>query len=120
MNSRKEIGQNGEHLAKIYLENKGYAIIEQNWRYKKAEIDIIAKKDSILIFIEVKTRSYDFYGKPEESVDAKKEALIMDAAQRYMEYIGYNWEIRFDILSLILDKSLKPSKIEHFEDAFFY
>lgn len=120
MSAKTEIGKKGELLAKKYLSENGYKILAENWRYKKAEIDVICKKDNILVFIEVKTKSYDFYGKPEESVASAQEARIMDAAQRYMEEIGYDWEIRFDIISIILDKSLNASKIDHFEDAFFY
>lgn len=120
MNTKAEIGQKGELIARRHLQEKGYILLEENWRFKKAEIDIICKKEALLIFVEVKTKSYDFYGKPEESLNQLQEARIMDAAQRYMEEIGHNWEIRFDIISIILDKSLKLSKIEHFEDAFFY
>jgi putative endonuclease len=90
-----------------------------NWRYKKAEIDIIAKKGALLVFIEVKTRSYTFFGQPEDAIDTKKESFYIDAAQRYMEKIGHLWEIRFDIISVILDKNLKQQKLTHFKDAFF-
>jgi putative endonuclease len=120
MPTKKDIGDKGEVLAREYLESKGYAILECNWRYSRAEIDIIAKHEDILIFIEVKTRSYDYYGQPETAVSPGKEALIIDAAQRYMEHIDYDWQIRFDIISIILDKHLKVSQLKHFEDAFFY
>lgn len=118
--TKKVIGEKGELEAQDYLKGKGYKILETNWRYSRAEIDIIAKHNEILIFIEVKTRSYEYYGAPENSVSPGKEALIMDAAQRYMESIAYDWQIRFDIISIILDKSLKVKRLQHFEDAFFY
>jgi len=117
--TNREIGDIGESLAAKHLSLDNYQILETNWRYSKAEIDIIAKRDDILVFIEVKTRSYDYYGKPEEAVTPKQEHLIMDAAQRYMEEVGHEWEIRFDIISIILDKNKSLSKLEHFKDAFF-
>ena len=120
MHSKNQIGQYGESIAIEYLDKLGYQILETNWRFKRAEIDIIAKKAETLVFIEVKTRTYTFYGQPEDSIDASKEAFIIDAAQRYMEKIGHNWEVRFDIISIILAKNKKLEKISHFKDAFFY
>lgn len=120
MPNKSEIGAIGERFAKAFLENEGYEIQESNWRFKKAEIDIIAKIDNILVFIEVKTRSYEYYGAPEQSITEKKEALLIDAAQRYMESIDYNWEIRFDIIAIIVDKVYNLKRIKHFKDAFFY
>lgn len=119
MATTREIGQKGESLAVDHLVLAGYEILERNWRYSRAEIDIIAKKDEVLVFVEVKALSYAYYGKPEEAVTEAKETLIMDAAQRYMESVGHEWEIRFDIISLILDKNLEIKQLEHFEDAFF-
>jgi len=117
--SNSSIGQISEDLACKYLIQQNYKIIERNWRFKKAEIDIIAKHSNCLIFIEVKSRSYTAFGQPEEAIDAKKEAMLIDAAQRFMESINYDWEIRFDIISMILTKSMKIKKIDHFKDAFF-
>jgi len=118
MTKKQDLGRKGEDFSSDYLEKAGYQILERNWRYSKAEIDIIAKKDDALIFIEVKTRSYDYYGKPEESVTSFKERLIIDAANRYMELTGHDWEIRFDIISLLANKN-DGFHLEHFEDAFF-
>lgn len=99
--------------------SEGYKILSRNWRYKKAEIDIIAKIDDCLIFIEVKSKTSTLFGRPEESISEKKEALIMDAAQRYMDEINYDWEVRFDIIAVILSKSHQLIELEHFKDAFF-
>ena len=106
-------------MAVKHLISDNYKILETNWRFSRAEIDIIAKQGEILVFLEVKTRSYAFYGQPEEAVTEKQERLIMDAAQRYMEKIGHEWEIRFDIISIIIDKNKALSRLEHFKDAFF-
>jgi len=120
MSNNIKIGQQGEDIAVDYLISKGYKIIKRNWRFKKAEIDIIVK-DSIsdtLVFIEVKTRSYTYFGEPSNFVDDKKKRLIQDAASQYMIEVEYEWAIRFDIIGIILKNDQKPI-INHFKDAFF-
>ncbi len=118
MTEKHDLGRKGEDFAVNYLIKRGFTILERNWRFSKAEIDIICKKEEILVFVEVKTKSYTYFGQPEESVDLKKETLIIDAANRYMEKVHHDWEIRFDIITLILQKD-NSFKIKHFEDAFF-
>lgn len=112
-----ETGKKGEKLACDLLASKGYKILETNWRFSRAEIDIIAKQNETLIFVEVKTRSSEFFGQPEEFIDEKKEKLIADAASEYMKLVNHEWECRFDFISIILTG---PSyRIKHIEDAFF-
>ncbi len=118
MKKNKETGSKGEDLATDFLISKGYEILERNWRFKRAEIDIIARHNGKLIFIEVKARSYSYYGEPESFVDNKKKRLIADAASQYMKKINYDWAIRFDIIGVLMEKDKKPI-ISHFEDAFF-
>ncbi|MCP3930910.1 MAG: YraN family protein [Bacteroidetes bacterium] len=113
-----ETGKKGEQLAREYLEKKGYRILETNWRHSRAEIDIIAKEEEVLVFIEVKTRSYDTLGKPEEFVTPHKEQLMVKAASVYMEKINHDWEIRFDIIAIIIPDKGEPV-LQHIEDAFF-
>ncbi|MFK8102772.1 MAG: YraN family protein [Saprospiraceae bacterium] len=113
------LGRKGEQMALDFLLAKGYQLLERNWRFSRAEVDLILKDGEILVFVEVKTRSYDFYGQPEESITPKKEGLIADAAAVYMESIGHEWEIRFDIISIILNEQKNKSVLEHYEDAFF-
>ena len=117
MTPQQVIGQKGEELAQAYLKDQGYTIKETNWKFSHAEIDIIAEKDGVLVFVEVKTKTYTYYGAPEESIDAKKERLICDAAAGYMVKNSYEWEFRFDIISILLKKG--SYELEHFEDAFF-
>ena len=74
-----ELGNKGEQLAVNYLINKGYKIVERNWRFQKAEIDIIATKDKILISVEVKTRSTNDFGSPQDFVTPKKIKLMVSA-----------------------------------------
>lgn len=118
MARHNETGKIGEELAVQFLQTKAYQILEQNWRYSRAEIDIIAKDGDVLVFIEVKTRSTDAFGKPEAFVTPKKKQFLQTAANVYMEEIGHDWEIRFDIISILLHPT-RPAEVTHFEDAFF-
>lgn len=113
-----EKGQQGEALAVTFLAEKGYQILETNWRYKRAEVDIIAKDGKVLVFIEVKTRATDYFGAPEESIGEKKQDLLADAAASYMEQVGHDWEIRFDYISIIY-QDLGNFHLTHYPDAFF-
>lgn len=117
MAKHNETGQEGEKAAADFLENKGYQILHRNWRYKRAELDIVAMDRKTMVFVEVKTRTDYTFDRPENAVDGKKQRLMTQAAIAYMAESGHNWAIRFDILSVILrgDKFY----IDHFEDAFF-
>ena len=117
MSTHLELGNRGESLAERLLLEDGYQILERNWRFSRAEVDIIAKDGEVLVFVEVKTRSSEIFGQPEESISPKKEALLKDAAAVYMEQIGHQWEIRFDIISILIKGD--GYSIEHFKDAFF-
>ena len=119
MSRHNEFGKKGEEIARDYLELKGYMILAQNWRFRKAEVDIIAKKGPSLIFVEVKARSSENYGTPESFVTEKKQRLLSVAASAYMDKYNYDWEIRFDIISIVKE-SHHRHKIKHFEDAFFF
>ncbi len=118
MARQQTIGLLGEDTAASYLQGLGYIILERNWRFSKAEIDIICKDQDVLVFVEVKSKSYTFFGEPEDSVSVYKETLIIDAANRYMEKVAHDWVIRFDIVSILFDKKRNPN-ITHFKDAFF-
>jgi putative endonuclease len=118
MAKHNELGRKGEEIAVSFIKRKGYKVLETNWRHRKAEIDIIAKKDEVLIFIEVKTRTDDYFGRPETFVDRKKQQLIADAASVYMEEVGHEWEVRFDIIAVLFHNEAYQS-VDHFVDAFF-
>ncbi len=109
-------GNEGEKLAAEYLQQKGYEIITRNYRHKHAEIDLIVRKDSFIVFVEVKTRSYSFYGEPEAFVDSKKAANVIRAAEQYTYEYHYEGNIRFDIVSVKIGAN---PEIVHFEDAFY-
>lgn len=118
MHQRNNIGLLGEDLACKIIEEMGYVILERNWRFKKAEIDIIAYDGQVLVFVEVKSRSYTYYGAPEDSISSYKENLIIDAAHQYMEKIGHEWEIRFDIISMVFAKNKEVAYV-YYKDAFY-
>ncbi|MBC8266380.1 MAG: YraN family protein [Flavobacteriales bacterium] len=109
-------GEEGEQIAQSYLTDLGYIILEKNWRFQKAEVDIIAKDGNFLVFVEVKCRSTNIFGEPQAFVSGKKQLLFKDAAEGYLEQKDLNYEIRFDIIAIIL--SSQKAKIEHFKDAF--
>jgi|TARA_B100000767_G_scaffold42006_1_gene35744 putative endonuclease len=113
-----ELGNKGEQLAVNYLINKGYKIVERNWRFQKAEIDIIATKDKILISVEVKTRSTNDFGNPQDFVTPKKIKLMVSAMNEYILNKDLDIELRFDIVAITKDKS--SFDIQHFKDAFLY
>ena len=115
MNHQKQTGQKGEDMAVAFLEDDGYTIQERNYRYKRAEIDIIAKKRNILIFVEVKSRRSNVFGYPESFVDEKQADRITEAAEEYMYQIKWQKNVRFDIISIETGSGLK---ITHFKDAF--
>jgi putative endonuclease len=115
---QQDIGNQGERLAVEYLQHKGYTILATNWRYKRAEIDIIAQTGSIRVFVEVKARSSSNFGPPDLAVNPKKEALLTSAAHEYLGQLAYEGEIRFDVISILLEQN-KMAQIQHIEDAFF-
>ncbi len=116
MNNAHELGKEGEALAKNYLNQKNFTILQTNWRWEKAEIDIIAEHNKQLVFVEVKTRRNSSFGNPSEFVSIKKQELMKSAAEAYIEMNNLSHEIRFDIVGIILNS--KDEKIEHIQNAF--
>lgn len=119
MADHNELGKEGEQIAVDLLLQKGYKIIDRNWRFQKAEIDIVAQKESdTLVIVEVKTRSNSFIGSPEEFVTPKKIKLLVKAANEFVISRNYDVEVRFDIIAIV--KNAKYQKVEHLEDAFYF
>ncbi len=113
-----ELGKQGEQLAVDFLVKNGYEILEKNWYHRKAEVDIIAKKEEYVCAVEVKTRNSSHFGNPQDFVNAKKIKLQVLAMDYYMNAKDLDFEVRFDIIAIILNK--KQTEIEHLEDAYFY
>ena len=118
MAEHNETGYLGEQEAALYLEGKGYQILARQYRYLHAEIDIIAKKDKLLIFVEVKTRRWTSFGMPETFVTRDKVRLIKKAAEHFIFTHDWLWDIRFDIIAILIQEK-KQNSIHHVEDAFY-
>ena len=118
MAQHNELGKKGEQLAVDFLLKKDYEIIERNYRFEKAEVDIIAQKDSILAIIEVKTRSTIDFGNPQDFVKPKQIKNLVKAVDEYVTVNDLDVEVRFDIIAIVKEKS--KYSIEHLEDAFYY
>ncbi len=103
-----ETGKQGEELAAEWLLAQGFELLHRNWKYSYFELDIIATKEHVLHFIEVKTRTTDTYGYPEEGVTAKKMERLMNAGEEFLhQYPGWK-RIQYDILSIRLHRYKAP------------
>jgi putative endonuclease len=119
INDKQSTGTKGEDIAATHLEAKGYRIAERNYRAGRGEVDLIAwQGDRLLVFVEVKTRATESFGGPEGAVSARKQHVMARTAGAYMEAIGYDWAIRFDVVAIILKDDV-VKEIRHVEDAFF-
>ena len=119
MAEHNDLGKWGEDEAALYYEDKGYEILERDWKVGKRDIDLIAlteDKDT-LVFVEVKTRQNNDLQEPEEAVDVKKMRNLAIAANAYVKLHGLDMDVRFDSISVIGKCSCVES-IECFEDAF--
>jgi putative endonuclease len=122
MAEHNELGKKGEELAVKHLQENGYEILDRNWTFQKAEIDIIAQKESILAIIEVKTRSSLDFGSPQDFVKTKKIQLLIKAVNAYIndreKDFCDNLNIRFDIIAI--HKTEETFAIEYLTDAFYH
>ena len=109
-------GRLGENAATDFLLTENYEILEKNYRYRRAEIDLIARKNNTLIFVEVKLRKSDKFGFPEEAVSVRKQELFLEAAEHYIEKVNWQQDIRFDIIAITRNQG--SLNIHHIEDAF--
>lgn len=117
---RKELGREGEKAAAELLEAKGYRILEQNYRTRYGEIDIIAAKGTTLVFVEVKTRASTRCGIPEEAVDFRKQQKIRKLAVEYLSRTcgQYYSDLRFDVVAISVGAGGKIEKVNLYEGAF--
>ena len=117
MAEHNDIGKAGEVLAQKHLKEKGYTILETNWRHGKDEIDIIATDGKFLIIAEVKTRQSNRLGEPEISVTRDKQRFLVRAADAYIQRHNIGMETRFDIVSVLLKNEI--ATINQIVDAFY-
>lgn len=105
-------GRKYEKLAALFYEQKGFDILERNWRTGHKEIDLIARKDNLMVFVEVKASRTKSFGHPAEKIDRKKQDNLIEAAQKYL--FTNNIEgctLRFDVITFV------DGKLEHYPDA---
>lgn len=112
-----ELGQKGEEIAVNHLYTKGYEVIERNYKWKNAEVDIICKKADLLIVVEVKTRNSIALGEPYLSVTRTKQRQIIKVTNQYIQTNDVQDEVQFDVVSIILNQH--QLLIEHIENAFY-
>jgi putative endonuclease len=113
----QNLGFEGEEIARKYLLKNGYEILETNWRFKKLEIDIISKKNDLIVFVEVKARSSDVFGDPEVFVTKSKQRFLVAAAHQYLTERNIALETRFDVISVLHKNG--QCQVNQLEGAFY-
>lgn len=117
MRWEQSLGKEGEDRAAVLLEEKGYSILKRNYRFGRAEVDIIARKGNILIIVEVKTRSGDPDTDPGDAITTKKVHMLSRAAEAFMANEGLELLLRYD--AVLVEKQGYHWEITHIEDAFY-
>jgi len=117
MSDKIKKGKEAEDMAAEFFKSKGYEIVERNYRFRRSEIDLIVRKDKWLVFVEVKMRSSDAFGYPEEFVDYQKRKNVVYGAENYTYTHNYNGNMRFDVVAISMRNGVP--EIKHFEDAFY-
>lgn len=118
MAQHNDFGKWGEDKACEYLQERGYEVLIRNWRFEKAEIDIIATKNGVVVFVEVKTRSTIDFGLPQDFVKTTKIKNLAKAAHQYVLENDIDQKLQFDIIAIC--KEGQKISIEHLEDAFYF
>lgn len=116
LTEKQEKGREGEILAAEYFRSKNYTVLEQNWRVGHLEVDLIVSNMDTLVFVEVKTRKSSMFGNPEEFVTKQKQKNLIRAADIYILKTGITKEVRFDIISVILNEGI--GSVQHIPNAF--
>jgi putative endonuclease len=117
MSESHDLGKKGEELASEYLRDSGFTVIFRNWQWGKHEIDIIAEKDNLIIFVEVKTRNSDFAMHPVTAITVEKQKSLIRAADGFIRTRKIDREARFDVISVI--KKGESFETDHIEGAFY-
>jgi len=116
MSEHNDLGKYGEQLAESYLGKRGYQIKARNWKFRKAELDLVTEKDDWVVVVEVKTRRLNAVERPQDAVTIGKQKRIVRAADAYIQEHEVDLECRFDVISVIINGG--KYEIEHIEDAF--
>ena len=111
-----QVGRTGEEIARRFLQSKGYKIIEQNYRTKYAEIDIVAKKGKTVVFVEVRTKTNEQFGTPEETFNYKKMQKLQKNAAAYISRMCWKGLYQIDAICVLLDGNGNLQRIDHYEN----
>ncbi len=117
MAEHAQLGKWGEEVASAYLQEKGYVILEHDWHSGHRDIDIIARQDDVIVFVEVKTRRNTVFGQPEQAVDYKKQQNLRHAINHYVKCRRLCASIRFDIITVVGTLGCPHPAINHIEDV---
>lgn len=118
MATHNDLGKQGEQIAIEYLQSAGFRILERNYRYQKAEVDIIALKDKTLAIVEVKTRSTAVFGNPQDFLKRNQIERIVNAVDHYIQLQQLNVDVRFDVIAIV--KTDKAHEVQHLENAYYH
>ena len=111
------LGREGEDIAAKYLEQKGYAVLDRDWHCGHKDLDLVVIKDNTIVFVEVKTRTGNEWGDPQDFITDRKIRRIVNSADAYLRFNQVDMDVRFDVISIVAEGG--EYKIEHIEQAFF-
>ena len=117
MQTKHEKGRKGEQMAWEFFRSKGFELERKNLRIGHREIDLIVRKAELMVFVEVKLRSTDYFGMPESMISKRQERNIVEASDQYLKHIGWEGEVRFDVIAVVANK--REKRLLHIEDAFW-
>ena len=118
MSNSYQLGRKGEAEAARFLVQKNYNILEKNYRYRKAEVDLIVQKNNTLIAVEIKTRSTAFFGNPALFLKPKQQQRIVEAVNYYVQQNNLDVEVRFDVISIVKKKGIFD--VQHIKNAYYH
>lgn len=111
------LGREGEDIAAKYLEQKGYAVLDRDWHCGHKDLDLVVTKDNTIVFVEVKTRTGNEWGDPQDFITDRKIRRIVNSADAYLRFNQIDMDVRFDVISIVAEGG--EYKVEHIEQAFF-
>jgi len=118
MTSRRDLGDFGERVARAHLESKGYRILATNFRIREGEVDIVAERDGVVAFVEVKTRRGDAMGSALEAIDGRKAQRLLLAAEAFaQQHPDLPPDRRIDLIAIDLDAAGRVVSLQHIESA---
>ena len=113
-----KVGKRGEKEAEVYIKEKGYSVLEKNYKNKYGEIDLVAQKNGELIFIEVRSKTENDFGTPEETVKEKKKKKLKQNALAYTTFKNYEGFYRIDLICIVFAKEGSLLRLTHYENIY--